>query len=132
VTIDGVCMGNCINRTLTLVTTNNYDSLNELYYTPKITLSTGQVKSRLVFLSRCLVAASNDGRSPAYGFPELFLVLATNFSQQQLTTSEPQKVFNTESVIHQPTQLHWMNSLHSHPNSYFMTGGSAPKSSSWP
>jgi hypothetical protein len=35
-----------------------------------------------VFSSRCSVAASNGGRSPAS---------ATSFSQQQLTTTEPQQ-----------------------------------------
>jgi hypothetical protein len=43
-TIDGVWIGNRIYWTLTLVTTNNYDSLTELH-TPKITVTTAHIKS---------------------------------------------------------------------------------------
>jgi hypothetical protein len=44
VTIDGVWTGNWIYWTLTLVTTNNYDSLTELR-TQKITVTTAHVMS---------------------------------------------------------------------------------------
>jgi hypothetical protein len=39
-----VWIGNCIYWTLTLVTTNNYDSLTELQ-TPNITVTTAHIKS---------------------------------------------------------------------------------------
>jgi hypothetical protein len=44
VNIDAVWIGNRIYWTLTLVTTNNYDSLAELQ-TPKITITTAHIKS---------------------------------------------------------------------------------------
>jgi hypothetical protein len=43
VTIDGAWIGNRIYWTLTLVTTNNYNSLTELH-TPKITVTTAHIK----------------------------------------------------------------------------------------
>jgi hypothetical protein len=43
VTVDGVWIGNRIYWALTLVTTNNYDSLTELQ-TPKITVTTTRIK----------------------------------------------------------------------------------------
>jgi hypothetical protein len=44
VTLDRVWISNRIYWTLTLVTTNNYDSLTELH-TPKITVTTANIKS---------------------------------------------------------------------------------------
>jgi hypothetical protein len=44
VTTDEGYMGNWIYRTLTLVTTNNYDSLTELH-TPNITVTTAHINS---------------------------------------------------------------------------------------
>jgi hypothetical protein len=44
VTIDGDWTGNRIYWTLTLVTTNNYDSLTELR-TPNITITSAHIKS---------------------------------------------------------------------------------------
>jgi hypothetical protein len=41
---DGVSIGNRIYWALTLLTTNNYDSLTELH-TPKITVTTANIKS---------------------------------------------------------------------------------------
>jgi hypothetical protein len=44
VTRDGVWIGNWIYWTLTLITTNNYNSLTELH-TPNITVTTAHIKS---------------------------------------------------------------------------------------
>jgi hypothetical protein len=52
VTTDGVWIGNRLYWTLTLVTTDNCDSLTELH-TPKITVITSHIKS-----SRSLVAVA--------------------------------------------------------------------------
>jgi hypothetical protein len=49
------------------VTTNNHDS-SIVLHTQKITVTTSHIKSS-VFTTRCLVAASNDGRSPSFVFP---------------------------------------------------------------
>jgi hypothetical protein len=65
VTIDGVWIGNRIYWTLTLVTTNNYNSLTGLH-APKIAVII-EHKVFSVFNTRCLVAASNGGRSPSSG-----------------------------------------------------------------
>jgi hypothetical protein len=66
------------------VTINNYDSLTEIY-TPKghRNYSTHQVFS--VFTSRCLVAASNGGRSRFSGFPNCSPP-TTHFPQLELST----------------------------------------------
>jgi hypothetical protein len=68
VTIDKVWIGNWIYSTITLVTTNNYDSIPE-FHNPKITVTTAHIKSSHFFTSRCRVAASNGGCSPSSGFP---------------------------------------------------------------
>jgi hypothetical protein len=65
VTVDGVWIGSWIYWILILVTTNNYDCLTKLH-DPKITITRVHIKSSEVFTSRCLVAASNRGRSPSY------------------------------------------------------------------
>jgi hypothetical protein len=62
---------------LQIVTTNNYNSLTELH-APKITVTTARLKSS-----------------------QSSLAWATSFSQQELTTSEPQKF--TNSLSHPPT-----------------------------
>jgi hypothetical protein len=49
------------------VTTYNRNSLTELH-TPNITAATAHISSS-VFTRRCLVAASNGGRSRSSGFP---------------------------------------------------------------
>jgi hypothetical protein len=67
VTIDRVWIGNQIYWTLTLVTTNNYDSLAEWHSKDHYNYSTHEVFS--AFSSRCFVAASNGGRSTSSGFP---------------------------------------------------------------
>jgi hypothetical protein len=87
VTIDGVWISNWIYWTLTLVTTNNYDSLTKLH-TPKIIVKYSTHKLFSVFTSRCLVAASNSWRSPSPGFlncPRAQLP-ASHFSQLQFST----------------------------------------------
>jgi hypothetical protein len=56
-----------MNWTLTLVTTNNYDSLTELH-TRKMIITTAHIVFS-TFTSRRLVAASNGGRSPSPLFP---------------------------------------------------------------
>jgi hypothetical protein len=78
VTRDGVWIGNQIYWTLTLVTTNNYDNVTKLH-NPKITVTTAQ-KFFSVFISRCLVAASNGGCSPS-SVPELYPASASHVSQ---------------------------------------------------
>jgi hypothetical protein len=85
VTRDGGWNGNRIYWTLTLVATNNYDSLTEVH-TPKITCNYSTIFS--VFTSRCLVAASIGGRSPFSGFPNSPRpqLPASHFSQVQLST----------------------------------------------
>jgi hypothetical protein len=66
-----------------------------------------------VFTSRCLVAASNSGRSPFSGFP-IIPASATSFSHQQLTRTEPQHFSNsptdwlTESFTNQLISIDWL------------------------
>jgi hypothetical protein len=85
-TVDGVWIGNWICWTLTLVTSNNYDSLTELH-TPKITVSTAHLKSS-VFTGRCLVVESNGGRCYTSGFLNCpwSQLLAFHFSPLELST----------------------------------------------
>jgi hypothetical protein len=61
VAVDGVSIGNWIYWALKHVITNNYDTNDHSNY------STHEVFS--VFTGRCLVAASNSGRSYSSGFP---------------------------------------------------------------
>jgi hypothetical protein len=84
ITIDGVWFHNRIYWTLTLVTTNHYDSLTEFFQ--RCNWSTYKVFS--VFTSRCLVAASNGGLFPSSGFPNCLRpqLPASHFSQLQLST----------------------------------------------
>jgi hypothetical protein len=89
VTRDEVWIGNWIYWTLTLVTTNNYDSLTELH-TPQITVTTAHIVFS-VFTSRCLVAASNGGRFPSSGSPELFPTSATSYQLPASHFSQLQK-----------------------------------------
>jgi hypothetical protein len=65
-TIRGFWTDEWIYWILTLVTTNNYDSLTELP-TPNITVNYSTQK---IFNRRCLVEASNGGRSPFLWDPE--------------------------------------------------------------
>jgi hypothetical protein len=89
-TIRGVWIRNRIYWTLTLVTTNNYDSLE--LHTPKITVGTAYIFS--IFTSRCLVAVSNSGRSSSSAFPECTRpqLPASHFSQLQLSNQVKVKV----------------------------------------
>jgi hypothetical protein len=70
-----------------LVTTNNYGSLAELH-TPNITVNYNAHEVFSVHTSRCLVKASNGGRSPHSGFPNCPRpqLPASHFSQLQLST----------------------------------------------
>jgi hypothetical protein len=65
-----VWIGNWVYWTLTLVTTNNSDSLTELHI-PKITVTIAH-KVFSVLTSHCLVAACNGERSPSSGFLNCF------------------------------------------------------------
>jgi hypothetical protein len=57
-----------------------------------------------VFTSRCSVAAFNGWRFPSSGFPNYHCFSASIFSQQLLTTTEPQQISN--SATDESTQLH--------------------------
>jgi hypothetical protein len=73
--------------TLTLGTTNNYDSLT--WVTPtKDYCNCSTHKLFCVFTSRWLIAASNGGRSPSSGFPNSprSQLPVSQFSQLQLST----------------------------------------------
>jgi hypothetical protein len=89
VTIDGVWIVNRIYWTLTLVTTNNYDSLTFTHSKNHCNYSTHEVFS--VFITRCLVAASNGGCFPSSRFPNYpqLQLPASHFSQLTRTTSPP-------------------------------------------
>jgi hypothetical protein len=107
VTIEGVWIDNWIywtladpwlqiNKTLSLIHTL-YSLLDHIL----------QSSQSAVFTSRYLVTASNGGRSPSSGFSNCPRVLATRFSQQQLTRTEPQQTSNLPT--HSPTNY---SSLH--------------------
>jgi hypothetical protein len=50
----------------------------------------------------CLVTAANGGLSPSSGFPNYFCAPTSSFSQQQLTTTVPQRFSNwlTHQLTH--------------------------------
>jgi hypothetical protein len=78
------------------VTTNNYDSLTKVH-------SSKTLRGFSVFTSRCLVAASNGGRSPSSGFPNCplpQLPSSVNNGSQRLNLS----CSLTISVTQQPTK----------------------------
>jgi hypothetical protein len=66
--IDRVWIGSWISWILTLITTNNYDSLTKLH-TPNITVTTGHLEVFSAFTSHRLVAVSNGRYSSYSGFP---------------------------------------------------------------
>jgi hypothetical protein len=76
---------------LQLVTTGKECGLTVLH-TSKITIDTLDLLSLLVFTNRCLVAAFNSGLSPSSVFPYYRCASAISFSQQQLTTTEFQRL----------------------------------------
>jgi hypothetical protein len=78
VTIDGVSIGNWIYWPLGMVITSNYSALPNSCTRLLTTAHTKTFQSD-VFTSRCLVAASNGGRSPYSGFP--------NYPRPQLPSS---------------------------------------------
>jgi hypothetical protein len=90
VTRANVWIGDRMYWTLTLVATNNCDTLSELH-TPKVIVTT-------VFTSRCLAATFNAGCSLSPGFPNSPRprVPAAHFSQQQFSTDNSK----SESVLH--------------------------------
>jgi hypothetical protein len=59
-----------------------------------------------IFTSRCLVTASNCGRSPSSGFPNHPRASPTSFSQQRLTRTEPQ-----QSSDWLTNELHYLHQL---------------------
>jgi hypothetical protein len=83
-TRDVVWICNFIYLTFTSVTTNNYGSH---WVSPEITATTAHIKSPRSS-SRCLVAASNGGRSPTSGFPNCpwLQLLVSHCSQTELST----------------------------------------------
>jgi hypothetical protein len=80
VAIDMVWIGNRIYWTLTLVTTNNYDSLTQLH-TPKITVTTAHIKSS-VFTTRF-----QRRTFPCLWVPELPPASDTRFSRLTAATN---------------------------------------------
>jgi hypothetical protein len=86
VTIDGIWIGNCS------ATANSHSAIR---YSTHLIFSVC-----CVFTSRCLVAASNGGRSPSSGFLNSPRTSAISFYQQQLRRTEPQQGSN--SFTHSP------------------------------
>jgi hypothetical protein len=92
------------------VTTNNYDSLTELC-TPN------HCNYRTVFMSRCLVAASNSGRSPSCRYPKCPRpqLPASHFSQLQILTelywltAKWLPVFASIAIL--GSESHWIRDL---------------------
>jgi hypothetical protein len=84
------------------VTTSNCSAITNSHTLKFATVHNYVFSVCCVFTSRCLVTASNGGRSPSAGFPNCSLASAITFSQQQLTTTEPRQSSN--SLTHQPTQ----------------------------
>jgi hypothetical protein len=110
VTIDGVSIGNGFIDHSQMVTTCNYSSITNSHALQFTTARTKPSHSS-VFISRCLVTASNGGRSPYSGFPNSPRVSATSFSQQQLTRTELQ--LSSNWLTHSPNNsLHFTDSVH--------------------
>jgi hypothetical protein len=63
---------------LQIVTTSNYSAMANLH-TLQITRARTKSSQSAVFTSRCLVATSNSGRSPYYGFSNYPCASATSF-----------------------------------------------------
>jgi hypothetical protein len=82
--------------------TYNYDNHAKLH-APNITITT-EHKVFSVFISHCLVAASNSGRSPSSGFPNCPhpQLPASQFSQLQLSTDST-NYFQSQSHIYDTT-----------------------------
>jgi hypothetical protein len=62
-------------------------------------------ESVTLFTSCCSIAASNGGRRLFFWVPELSPASATSFLQQELATTEPQRLSNWLTNTHQPSQL---------------------------
>jgi hypothetical protein len=92
-TRDEVWIGNWIYWTLTLVTTNNYDSFAELHFQDHCKYSTHKVFSD--FIIRCLIAASNGRLFPSSGFPNCLLTqLFTSPSSYSPGTDRRKNIFS--------------------------------------
>jgi hypothetical protein len=76
------------------VNTSKDYALTDLH-TSQITIGhTRSSQSVTDFTNCCLVAAFNSGHSSSYGFPNCPRAWATSVSQQQHTTTEPQRSLN--------------------------------------
>jgi hypothetical protein len=108
VTVNGFWINDWIYWTLTLVTTSNYDSLNELHI-PNITVTIAHIKSSSVFTRRWLVEASNGGRSSSSGFPNCPRpqLPPSHFSQLQLSTESTNSSYTSITTDGQSASLSW-------------------------
>jgi hypothetical protein len=105
VTIDGFWSDDSIYCTLWYTTRD---------YTLQVTVTHTHTLMSTVTSSLLLLGSGFQQRtSPFFWVPELSPASATNFSQQRLTTSEPQQL--SDWPTHQPTNsltpLHWLTSL---------------------
>jgi hypothetical protein len=91
VTTDWVWIGNQFSELLQLVPTSNDYALTVLH--------TWSSQSVTVITNRCLVAASNGGRSPSPGFPNFPRTSSTSFWQQQFTRTETQQSSNLLTAV---------------------------------
>jgi hypothetical protein len=101
VTTDGVCIANWIYWTLT---ERNYSAIANSH-TLQFTIARIKPSQSAIFTSRCLVTASNGGRSRTIPVPQL-----PSFYQQRLTRTKPQQSSN--SLTNQLSPLH-STALHS-------------------
>jgi hypothetical protein len=106
VTIDGVLIGNQICHTLTLVTTNNWQSDWVTHLKDYCNYSTYKVFS--IFTSHCLVAPSSSGRSTSSEFPNCPRpqLPASHFSQLQLSTELLVLIVQPQHRPHRTAQKH--------------------------
>jgi hypothetical protein len=96
VTVDGVWVG---NRIYCAFTGRNYKYQWQCHWVthPKDHCNYSIHKVYWVFISRCLVAAFNGGRSPSSWVPELSTASATSFSLSQLRLSTGPTDWTTRS-----------------------------------
>jgi hypothetical protein len=73
---------------LQIVTTSNYSAVANSYPLQFGTARTKPTQSAVIFTSRCLITASNGGRSPYFEFLNYPRAPATISSQQELTTTK--------------------------------------------
>jgi hypothetical protein len=103
------------------VTTNNYDSFTEFTH-PKDNCNYNTPIVFLVFISRCLVAVFNGGRSPSSGFPNSPRPQqpASHFSQLQLSTDSTQVKFKFMLDRRSVGQCVLVSSTHLGPKTRFL------------